>query len=386
MKRKVCIVTGTRAEWGLLSSIAHELKRRDDVTLQIVATNMHLDPRYGHTIDDILAEGFEVDERVVMIADDDSQAMTAKSMAKCLDGMVDSFNRLSPDVIVILGDRYEMLSVASAATVMRIPIIHLHGGEISEGAIDDSIRHSITKLSALHLTATEEYRHRVIQMGEHPDKVINTGAIGVYNVAHIEPMSLNALNQSLGFEITPGTLLVTYHPATLDDADVESRCRELLDALDMFPENKVIITYPNNDAQGRVIIDMIEEYALKNADRVLVKPSLGLHRYISALHYVAAVVGNSSSGIIEVPSMGIPTVNIGIRQQGRMASDSVIHCGDDKASIVNAISQALSNEGKERAKQAQNPYCKNNTLQLIVEAIVTTPIELLRRKTFYDLK
>ncbi len=386
MKRKVCIVTGTRAEWGLLSGIAQQLKARDDVELQIVATNMHLDSRYGHTIDDIISQGIEVDACVPMSVDDDSTMSTVKAMAKCIDGMADSFAQLKPDVIVILGDRYEMLSVASAATVMRIPIIHLHGGEISEGAIDDNIRHAITKLSSLHLTATEEYRNRVIQMGEDPNRVINTGAIGVYNVAHIKPMSLEELNKSLDFEITPGTLLVTYHPATLDDADVASRCQALLDALDTFAENKVIITYPNNDAQGRVIIDMIEEYADKNKGRVLVKPSLGLHRYISALHYVSVVVGNSSSGIIEVPSMGIPTVNVGMRQQGRLASDSVINCGDECEDIVNAIKFALSEDGKRLASQSPNPYCKENTLQLIVDAIVTTPLENLKKKSFYDLK
>ncbi len=385
-KRKVCVVTGTRAEWGLLSGISQQLRMRDDIELQIVATNMHLDPRYGHTIDDILAQGFEVDVRVPMMAEDDSTTSTVKAMAKCLDGMAEAFAQLTPDMIVILGDRYEMLSVASAATVMRIPIVHLHGGEISEGAIDDSIRHAITKLSSLHLTATEEYRNRVIQMGELPHMVINTGAIGVYNVAHIEPMSLAELNESLNFEITPGTLLVTYHPATLDDEDVALRCQALLDALDAFPHNKVIITYPNNDAQGRVIIDMIETYASNNKERVMVKPSLGLLRYISALHYVGAVVGNSSSGIIEVPSMHIPTVNIGMRQQGRMASESVIHCGDDSASIIDAIELALSREGREKALKASNPYCKDNTLQLIVEAIATTPLELLKRKSFYDLK
>lgn len=386
MKRRVCIVTGTRAEWGLLSEIAQQLKMRDDVELQIVATNMHLDSRYGYTIDDILAQGFCVNEQVPMMVAEDDETSTVKAMAKCLDGMADAFTRLQPDVIVILGDRYEMMSVASAATIMHIPIIHLHGGEISEGAIDDSIRHAITKLSSLHLTATEQYRKRVIQMGENPEMVINTGAIGVYNVANIKPLSLEELIASLSFEIITPTLLVTYHPATLDDEDVALRCRALLDALDEFPQCKVIITYPNNDAQGRVIIDLIEDYANRNKDRVMVKPSLGLLRYISALHYVDAVVGNSSSGIIEVPSIGIPTVNIGIRQQGRMASESVIHCGDEKNSIVEAIKYALSDEGKETARNAINPYCNKDTLQQIVEAIAVTPIEKLRRKSFYDLK
>lgn len=384
-KRKVCIVTGTRAEWGLLSGIAKELKQRENIELQIIATNMHLSQHYGYTINEIIADGFQVSAQVPMPIGDNSHCGTAKAMGACLSGFADAFDRLQPDVAVILGDRYEMLPAASAATVMLIPIIHIAGGAISEGAIDDNIRHAITKLSALHLTETECYRRRVIQMGEAPERVINTGAIGVYNIMHEPLMSRHELEESIGTEIPDGTLLVTLHPATLDNTPVKAQCRELLDALDNFPETHVIFTYPNNDMNGQIIIDMIEDYVQSHPERATVVPSLGKKRYLSALKYVAAVAGNSSSGIVEVPSMGIPTVDIGIRQRGRMASDSVIHCNNDSRSITEAIAFALSPIGQEKAKKATNPYYKDNTLKLITDAIADTPIELLQHKKFHDI-
>lgn len=385
MQRKVCIVTGTRAEWGLLSSIAQKLDRREDTELQIIATNMHLSPLYGHTIDEIISEGFKVNACVPMQIAGNSATDTVKSMAMCLDGMASALERLNPDIIVILGDRYEMLAVASAAFLMRIPIVHLHGGEVSEGALDDNIRHSITKLSALHLTSTEQYRQRVIQLGESPERVINTGAIGVYNVVTTPVMSQKELEQSIGTTIDRNTILATLHPATLDAISVDIRCQAFLDALDHFPQSNVIITYPNNDTDGRIIISMIEEYAKRHTDRVTLIPSLGKLRYLSALHYIGVVVGNSSSGIIEVPSMGIPTVDIGCRQSGRIASQSVIHCEADTASIAKAISYALSESGRQRAQTATNPYYRYDTLELIVDAIATTPLETLRVKNFYDI-
>lgn len=384
-KRKVCIATGTRAEWGLLSGIAKELKQREDIELQIIATNMHLSQRYGYTINEIITDGFQVSAQVPMAIDDDSHTGTAKAMGICLSGFAEAFSRLQPDVAVILGDRYEMLAVASAATIMRIPIIHIAGGAISEGAIDDNIRHAITKLSALHLTETECYRQRVIQMGESPERVINTGAIGVYNIMHEPLMTKHELEESIGSEIPEGTLLVTLHPATLDDSPVKEQCQALLDALDNFPETHVIFTYPNNDMNGRIIIEMIESYAKSHKKRITVIPSLGKKRYLSALKYVATVVGNSSSGIVEVPSMGIPTVDIGARQRGRMAADSVIHCNNDCKSITEAIAFALSPIGQEKAKNTCNPYFKDNTLELITDAIANTAIESLQHKKFHDI-
>ncbi len=388
-RRRICIVTGTRADWGLLSPIAKELAgRHDRVDLQVIATNMHLDPAFGMTVDEIEADGITVSARVEMNTPGDTEdngARRARAMGRCMQGMAEAFESLSPDLVVILGDRYEMLAVASAAAVMRIPIAHISGGEISEGAIDDSIRHAITKLSALHLTATEPYRRRVIQLGEQPSRVINTGAIGVYNIVHEPLMQKEELEESIGFKISEDTLLVTYHPATLDNEDSGRRCRALLAALDRFPASPVIITYPNNDAGSQAIIELIKDYAERNPHRVCLVKSLGKKRYLSALKYVGSVVGNSSSGIIEVPSMGIPTVDIGMRQKGRICAKSVIHCGDSQDEIYRAIAYALSPTGRAMASSASNPYYKASTLDLIVNAIVDTPLEKLQTKSFYDI-
>lgn len=383
-RRKIAIVTSTRADWGLLKDIAAGLKASSKTDVCIIATNMHLNPAYGMTADEIIGDGFEIDAAVDMNPTSDSPVDTAIATAHCMDGMARAFNRLQPDLLLILGDRYEMLAVASAATIMRIPIAHIAGGEISEGAFDDSIRHAITKLAAMHLTATDAYRNRVISMGEDPRNVINTGAIGVYNLEHEKTLPKGQLEESIGMEITPGTLLVTLHPATLDPTPVEERCQALLDALDEFNSCHIIFTYPNNDPNGHVIIEMIEEYATARPERAVVVPSLGRKRYLSALHFVSAVVGNSSSGIVEVPSMHIPTVDIGIRQQGRIAAQSVIHCDADKESIADAIAFALSPAGKQLAIESQNPYYRPDTLRLIINALTETPLHALSRKRFID--
>ena len=382
--RKIAIATTTRADWGLLSPIAKALNERNDCRVTIIAGNMHLDPRYGMTVNEIEADGFEVAHRVEMAAESDSHLHTALAAARCLDGFARAFDAVRPDLTVLLGDRYEMLTVATAATIMRIPIVHIAGGEISEGAFDDSIRHAITKLSSLHLTATEPYRQRVISMGENESMVINTGAIGVWNMANETPMSKTELEHSIGMEITPETLLVTLHPATLDTEPVASRIKALLAALDRFPASHIIFTYPNNDPEGSVIIESVNRYVDMHPGRCIAIPSLGRKRYLSALHYVAAVVGNSSSGIVEVPSAHIPTVDIGMRQQGRLASESVIHCAPDAGAIALAIALALSHKGISMAKNASNPYCKPDTLQLIVDAIAATPMESLKSKKFID--
>lgn len=383
--RKIAIATGTRADWGLLSGIARSLASRKDCQVDILATNMHLSERYGHTIDEIKADGFTDPVCVGMPDSTDTPAGAVSAMAVCMDGMSRELEKLSPDIIVILGDRFEMLATATAALMLRIPIVHIAGGEISEGAIDDSIRHAITKMSALHLTATEPYRKRVIAMGEDPRLVINTGAIGVYNIMHEQLMGRKQLEESVGITLPEGSMLVTYHPATLDDEDPATHCDALLQALDRFPDSHVIITYPNNDSRGRIIIDRIEAYAKLHPERVKVIPSLGKLRYLSALRCVSAVVGNSSSGIVEVPSMGIPTVDIGMRQRGRLCSDSVIHCGDSAEEITEAIRYALSPAGQKHARQAENPYFRPDTLDIMVKAIAETPLDSLRNKKFYDI-
>lgn len=382
--RKIAIATGTRADWGLLSGIAKELDRREDCHVDILATNMHLFPRYGNTLGEIIADGFAGPVRVEMPDSTDTPAGAVMAMSKCMEGMSKAIEELRSDLIVILGDRFEMLATATAAMMMHVPIAHIAGGEISEGAVDDCIRHAITKMSALHLTATEPYRQRVIAMGEDPSRVINTGAIGVYNIMHEPLMSRRELEESVGMTLPEGSLLVTYHPATLDEVDPAIRCHALLDALDRFKDSHMIITYPNNDSKGRAIIDCIEQYGAEHPDRVKVIPSLGKLRYLSALRCVSAVVGNSSSGIVEVPSMHIPTVDIGIRQRGRLRSESVITCGDSADEIALAIGFALGAEGQKLAREAENPYYKPDTLQAIVSAVAETPLSMLKVKKFYD--
>lgn len=382
--RKICIITGTRAEWGLLSPIARLLSQRSDTELQIIATNMHLLPTYGHTVDLIRADGFTVNAEVPMEAASDSRADTARATGRCLEGMASAFEKLRPDMVVILGDRYEMLAVATAATIMRIPIVHLHGGEISEGAIDDSIRHAITKLSSLHLTSADIHARRVMQMGEAPETVFNIGAIGVENALAVKPMPKEELESFLGIKIDRRSMLVTFHPVTACDEDPASQFRAILAALDNFPSSSVIFTYPNNDARGAAIIDLIRRYAASNPSRVAAVPSLGMQRYLSALHYVGAVVGNSSSGIIEVPSMGIPTVNIGNRQQGRLAADSVINCSATTPDISRAIAKALLSETQRLASLTLNPYFQPDTAARAVEIIATDPLSRLRNKTFHS--
>ncbi len=389
-KRKIAIVTSCRADWGLLQGVVKELQKRNDVETCVIATNMHLHPAFGNTIDEIIADGIEVAARVPMLDSGSgatSPTETAMASSRCLSGMAEAFNSIQPDIILLLGDRYEMLPVATAATIMGIPIAHIAGGEISEGAFDDNIRHALTKLSALHFTATEDYRQRVIQMGEEPSRVFNFGALGVENLMELpDEATVEELEKLAGLKIGTGTLLVTYHPATLDNgASPAVRCMALLKALDRFPQSPVIFTYPNNDPGGSDIIRLIEEYAAMHTNRCSVVPSLGRRRYLSALKHIGAVVGNSSSGIVEVPSAHIPTVDIGIRQRGRTAAESVIHCGDTADEISDAISLALSETWRMKALNTSNPYQKPGTAQNIACTLATFPLQELATKRFYDL-
>ncbi len=385
MPLKICIATGTRADWGLLHPLASALKRHTDVCVQILATNMHLLKRYGYTVDEIRAAGFSVDAEVRMPDTDDNPSSKVKAMADCMQGCAHAFETLSPDMLIILGDRYEMLAVAVSATMFKIPIAHIAGGEISEGAIDDSIRHAITKLSALHFTETEEYRERVIQMGEQPCNTVNAGALGVWNIMHQSLIGNDALSHAIDFPIGfRDTFLVTYHPATLDSIDCSARIEALLKALDHFPDYKVLITYPNNDAGSEQIIGAIHRYEKRHPQRVKVVKSLGMMRYLSMLQFAAAVIGNSSSGIIEVPSTGIPTVDIGSRQKGRISAPSVIHCGDTEKEIIEAISKAISEDYIAMAEKRINPYYKSDTVDIIINKIMSADLKQIIKKKFHD--
>ena len=382
---KICIATSTRADWGLLSPLAAELRRRPGVELQILATNMHLMPEYGMTVDEIERQGFVVSARVPMPLEGQGEAARVRAMAECMDGTAQALRRLAPDMLVILGDRYEMLAIASAATVMTIPIAHIAGGEVSEGAIDDNIRHAITKLSALHFTATEPYRRRVIQMGEDPARVVNAGALGVWNILNQPLMTLPELEANLGFKFAPGrTVVATFHPVTRANESIGP----MLDALDAIPGLRAIITYPNNDAGSEPIIERIRAFAAERPDSILVVKSLGMIRYLSAVRYAAAVVGNSSSGIVEVPSLGVPTVDIGTRQQGRLCGPSVLHCPCDTPSVTAALRRALTPEHQALASRRENPYHRPDTVRTIADTLLsTTPTSLstLTHKHFHDL-
>lgn len=383
--RKICIATGTRADWGLLSGIAKALNARNDVKLQIVATNMHLSERYGFTFREIEHDGLHIDYRVPMPADTDTPHDTVAAMSVCMRGFADAFEALRPDLLLILGDRYEMLAVASAAMIFRIPIAHIAGGTISEGAYDDSIRHSITKMSHLHLTETEECRRRVIQLGEAPERVFNTGAIGIYNILHTHFLSREELETELATPIPEKSLFVTFHPATLDAVPQNEQCANLLAALESRSDYKVFFSYPNNDTAGRIIIDMIEDYVRRNPERAYVRPSYGQIRYFSLMRYMKAAVGNSSSGIVEVPSLHIPTLNIGIRQNGRRRAASVVDCGVTLDEISRGLHRVLGADMQQLASTVQNPYEQPDTLQRIVDVVCNTPLEGITVKRFHDL-
>ncbi|MGR5455949.1 UDP-N-acetylglucosamine 2-epimerase [Vibrio alfacsensis] len=381
--KKVAVFTGTRAEYGLLFWLLKDIQNDPELQLQLLVSGMHLSPEFGETYQQIERDGFSIDEKIEILLSSDSAVGTAKSMGLGVLGFADALSRLQPDVLVILGDRFEALAAAQTAMIMRIPILHLHGGESTEGAYDDAIRHAITKLSYLHGTSTEEYRQRVIQLGEAPERVKNVGAIGLDHLKRASFMDTQELSDSLGFSLDKPYFLVTYHPVTLGEEAPETSFQALLDALDAFPEHQVILTYPNADDGGRRIIPMLEEYARQNPQRVFAIPSLGQVRYLSAVKYAAAVIGNSSSGIIEVPAFDVPTVDIGARQKGRLTAKSVLHCEPDQASICDAIQQAVAHTYKQNGEVIENPYGQGDTSGQVIEMIKSLQFE--RSKAFYDL-
>ncbi len=383
--RKICVITGSRAEYGLLSGLMKAVQNDPELQLQIVATNMHLSPEFGLTYREIEKDGFTIDKKVEMLLSSDTAVGTTKSVGLGMISFADAFEDLNPDLIVILGDRYEMIAVASAALFHKIPLAHLHGGEITEGAYDDCIRHAISKMSHLHFTSTEVYRKRVIQLGEQPERVFNVGAIGIENIKHVPVMSKDELEASLDFKMGDKCIIVTYHPVTLEDNSAEQQSEALLSALDTHEDYKIIFTYPNSDTNGRIIIEKINEYVTAHPENAKAWPSLGLKRYLSALHYATAAVGNSSSGIIEVPSFGIPTLNIGDRQKGRIAAESVLNCEATESAIKEGLNIILSNDFIAKAKQAQNPYEGANTTEEILNIIKTYSLDNIIEKHFYDI-
>ncbi len=382
--RKIAVVTGSRAEYGLLYLLLKEIAADPDLTLQLIITAMHLSPEFGLTYKLIEQDGFKIDAKVEMLLSTDTASGVAKSVGLGVLGFTDAFEALKPDLIVVLGDRFEILAAAQAALFLKIPIAHIHGGELSMGALDDSIRHAISKMSHIHFVCAEPYRNRVIQMGEQPTTVFNVGAPGIERIKKIKLLSQMDLEKILDFKFSKPTFLITYHPETLLLENIENNLKNLFSALDFFPNAKVIITKSNADEAGRLINKYIDDYESKNSDRVKVFLSMGDLNYLSSLNCVDVVIGNSSSGIIEAPSFKIPTVNIGNRQAGRIRTNSIIDCAPDLLSIRAAIQKALSPEFKFIVNQVISPYDQGETSKKIKDIIRKIDLKEVIRKKFYD--
>jgi len=382
-KRKVCIFTGTRAEYGLLKPLMDEIKSDPDLELQIVASCMHLSPEFGLTYQEIEKNGFNIDEKVEMLLSSDTPSGIVKSMGVGMIGYTDALNRLKPDITVVLGDRFEALAFAIASFVNRIPIAHLYGGEITEGAIDDAFRHSITKLSYLHFTSTEEYRKRVIQLGEEPERVFNVGALGIDNIKKMKLLNKDEIESELGIKFKSKNLLITYHPVTLKKDESEKEFKTLLNFLREMEDTLFIFTKPNADTEGRKIIKLIEAFVKENKHKAISFTSLGQLNYLSIMQYVDAVVGNSSSGIIEAPSLKVPTINIGDRQKGRIRAKSVIDCKGTEEDIKKAFDAICDKKFKETLKKISNPYGDGNSARKIKNILKHDKISIIKK--FYEI-
>jgi GDP/UDP-N,N'-diacetylbacillosamine 2-epimerase (hydrolysing) len=378
-------VTGTRAEYGLLRWVMEEIRNDPDLELQLVVTGMHLSPEFGSTYRNIENDGFSIDHKVEMLLSSDTPVAISKSMGLGLIGFGETLQELSPDLLVVLGDRFEILSAVSAALILGVPVAHLHGGETTEGAFDESIRHSITKMSHLHFVAAEAYRNRVIQLGENPQRVFLVGGLGVDSIQRLELLDRVALEDSLGFKFGNKSLLVTHHPETLDSSNPGQQMSELLAVLDNLNDTQLIFTMPNADTDSRVIIDMINDYVKSHQNAVAFK-SLGQIRYFSCIKFVDGVVGNSSSGLTEVPSFAKGTVNVGDRQKGRLRAKSVIDCGADRASILTALQQLYSVDFQAALETVVNPYGEAGASRKIVEVLKNHTLESILKKKFYDLE
>lgn len=383
--RRICVVTGSRADYGLLSVLMREIRKDPAFALQVVATGAHLAPRFGMTVKEIEADGFAVDARVDLGLDADTPLATAAATGRAVGGIARELARLAPDLVVVLGDRYEILAAAQAAFLLGLPIAHIHGGEATEGAMDDSIRHAITKLSHLHFPAAAPYAGRIVQMGEVPARVFTVGALGVDAARALEPIPAGDLDQDLGLALRDPVLLVTYHPVTLREDGEGAAVNALLAALDKFDDARIVITGVNADPGRAAVAERLTAYVAKRAERVTLHESLGQRRYLSVMRRAAAVVGNSSSGIIEAPALGVPTVNIGARQQGRLRAMSVIDCNESADGIAAAVAQALDPVFRAKVAGQSLPYGGGGTAVKIAAVLKTADLGRLARKPFHDL-
>lgn len=381
--RTVCVVTGSRAEYGLLSSTLRAIDADPALALQIIATGMHLSPEFGQTVRQIEADGFTVDARVDMLISADTEVAVTKSLGLGVIGFADAYERLAPDIVLVLGDRFEILAAAQAALLARIPLAHIHGGEVSEGAFDEAIRHAITKMAQWHFVAAEPYRKRVVQLGEAPERVFNVGAPGLDYLWQQTWMSPPELAESLEFPLSSPLFLITYHPVTLSGKSPVGPMQELLGALEEFPQATLIFTYPNADTGGRALIQCIDDFVGRHAERAKAFVSLGQKRYLNLMRQADLVLGNSSSGLTEAPALRRPTVNIGDRQKGRLKAASVIDAHENRGDIVAAIRQALSPVFQETLRTTESLYGSGNAAAAIV-AQLKQPLPDIRKR-FFDI-
>lgn len=384
MTRKICVVTGTRADYGLLRWVMQGIKDDADLTLQIIATGMHLSPEFGLTYKAIEADGFEIDRKVEMLTSSDTPAGIAKSMGLGMIGFADVLKELKPDLMVVLGDRFEIFAAVATALVARIPVAHLHGGETTEGAFDEAIRHSITKMAHLHFVAADKYKQRVIQLGEKPEHVFLVGGLGVDNIKRLQLLDRNSLETDLGFKFGKKNLLITFHPVTLENNSSVMQMHELLAVMATLKDTQLIFTMPNADTDGRALIKMVEQFA-SNHSNAHVFTSLGQLRYLSCMAQVDGLVGNSSSGLGEAPSFKKGTVNIGDRQRGRINATSVINCEPNRKSIADAINTLYSTSFQMGLSEVCNPYGEGGASEKVVNILKIINIENILKKAFYDL-
>jgi len=383
--RKICVITGTRAEYGLLYWLIKEIEKDKDLKLQLIVTGMHLSPEFGLTYKEI-EKDFLIDKKIEMLLSSDTSVGVSKSMGLAQISFAEAYEDLKPDILVVLGDRYEIFSAASVAMIARIPIAHLHGGETTEGAFDEPIRHSITKMSHMHFTATEEYKNRVIQLGEHPRTVFNVGGLGIENIKRLKLLNKEEFEKSINFKLNQKNILVTFHSVTLESDTTREQFQALLDAVDGLEDTHTIFTKANSDTDGRIINQMIDKYVAKNSRKSVAFTSLGQLRYLSALQFVDAAVGNSSSGLAEAPTFKIGTINIGDRQKGRMQADSIINCMPSKKSILEAFKDLYLKEFQDSLLNVINPYGDGCASGRIAKKIKKLNLKNILKKSFYDVK
>ena len=383
--KRICVVTGTRAEYGLLRWVMQGIQESACLELQVIATGAHLESEFGSTYREIEADGFRIDRRVAMHLDSDTAVGITQSMGIGLSGFAEALGEIQPDIVVLLGDRYELLVAASAATIARIPIAHLHGGETTEGAYDDAIRHAITKMSHLHFVAAEQYRRRVVQMGESPNRVFHVGGLGVDAIQRVSLVDRASLEVSLGFPLARRNLLVTFHPVTLDPGSAGMQMAELLSALDELEDTHLFFTMPNADNEARALVDMIDSFVEDHPRSAKAFVSLGQQLYFSCMRHMDGVVGNSSSGLLEAPSFKKGTINIGDRQAGRLKAGSVIDCRPNRREILRAIDTLYSDQFQDGLPHTVNPYGDGGASERIVAVLKKCDPEMLLKKRFHDL-